>query len=248
MTAERLGRFHDRVTVTAFDLTFSAPKSVSLLHASSSLPVADAGGAAHGQAVGAALDYVERRAVAVRRRADGVALPEPADAVASAGFVHRVSRALDPHLHTHVVLANLGRGPDGAFSALDGRGLYAHAAAAGALYHVQLRHELTARLGVAFEPLQGGRADVAGIGVDVRRAFSQRAAAIAEHLAARGLGGSRASTIAGHATRPSRDPTKSADQLRPWWEERARHAGLDPERLTTVLDRVPRRAGPRPRG
>ena len=42
--------------------------------------------------------------------------------MASAGFVHRVSRALDPHLHSHVVMANLGRGPEGTFTALDGRG------------------------------------------------------------------------------------------------------------------------------
>ena len=240
VTAERLGRFHDRVAVAAFDLTFSAPKSVSLLHALGSPDVRDAAGAAHGRAVDAALDYVERRAVAVRRRVGGRPLPEPATAVASAGFVHQVSRALDPHLHSHVVMANLGRGPEGTFSALDGRGLYAHAAAAGALYHSQLRHELTERLGVTFEPLRAGRADVSGIGVEVRRVFSQRAAAIAAHLEERGLGGARASRIAGHATRPARDTGRSADELRPLWEERANAAGFGPERLNEVLDRVPR--------
>ena len=240
VTAARLGRFHDRVEVAAFDLTFCAPKSVSLLHALGPPDVRDAAGAAHGRAVDAALDYVERRAVAVRRRVDGRTLPEPATAVASAGFLHQVSRALDPHLHSHVVVANLGRGPEGTFSALDGRGIYAHAAAAGALYHSQLRHELTARLGVTFEPLRAGRADVSGIGVEVRRVFSQRAAAIAAHLEERGLGGARATQIAGHATRPARDTGRSADELRPLWEERAHAAGLGPERLSEVLDRVPR--------
>ncbi|HXQ58451.1 MAG TPA: relaxase domain-containing protein, partial [Acidimicrobiales bacterium] len=50
--------------------------------------------------------------------------------------------SLSPHLHTHVVVANLGRGPEGRWSALDGRGLYAHASATDALYHAHLRYEL----------------------------------------------------------------------------------------------------------
>jgi conjugative relaxase-like TrwC/TraI family protein len=245
---ERLGRAHHRVTVAAFDLTFCAPKSVSLLHGLGVPALAASVRRAHEHAVDAALGYVERRALAVRRSAGGVVIPEPADAVASAGFVHRVSRALDPHLHSHVVLANLGRGPDGSFTALDGRGIYAHAAAAGSLYHAQLRHELTARLGVAFEPLRNGRADVAGIAPETRRAFSQRSAAIAEHLAARGLGGSRARVIAGHATRPNRDLSRTFEDLRASWQERAQATGLSAARLEAVVDRVPRRAegGPDP--
>jgi conjugative relaxase-like TrwC/TraI family protein len=246
VTFERLGRAHDRVTVAAFDLSFCAPKSVSLLHALSPPPVAGEVRAAHVGAVDAALLYVERQAVAVRRPVAGNLVPAAADAVATAGFVHRVSRALDPHLHSHVVMANLGRGPEGNFTALDGRGLYAHAPAAAALYHVQLRHELTTRLGVAWEPVRHGRADVAGIGPDARRAFSQRAAAIAEHLSARGLGGPRARALAAHATRPARDAQRSVDDLRASWEARAEAVGLGADDLGAVLDRVPRRAGPSP--
>ncbi len=244
VTLRRLGRSHDRVTVAAFDLSFCAPKSVSMLHALSPPPVAGEVRAAHVRAVDAALQYVERQAVAVRRPVGGNLVPVAADAVATAGFVHRVSRALDPHLHSHVVMANLGRGPEGNFTALDGRGLYAHAPAAAALYHVQLRHELTTRLGVAWEPLRHGRADVAGIGPEARRAFSQRAAAIADHLSARGLGGPRARALAAHATRPARDTHRSADDLRASWEARAEAVGLGPTDLGAVLDRVPRRAGP----
>ncbi|MGA2520727.1 MAG: MobF family relaxase [Acidimicrobiales bacterium] len=245
-TGQRLGPWHDRVTVAAFDLSFCAPKSVSLLHALAPPDVAGEVHEAHGRAVAAALDYVERRAVAVRRPVDGTPVPVAADAVPAAGFVHRVSRALDPHLHTHVVLANLGRDGTGRFSAVDGRGLYAHAAAADALYHAHLRHELTSRLGVAWEPLRSGRADVAGIGHEARLAFSQRAVAIAEHLASRRLGGPRAKDIAGHATRPGRDLTVSVEGLRPGWERRAREVGLGPGRLEATLDRVSRRAGPGP--
>jgi conjugative relaxase-like TrwC/TraI family protein len=226
--------------VAAFDLSFCAPKSVSMLHALAPAEVAADVLASHERAVDAALEYVERRAVAVRRPMGGALVPVPVEAVPSAGFVHRVSRALDPHLHSHVVMANLGRGPEGNFSALDGRGVYAHIGAVGALYHAQLRHELTTRLGVAWEPLRSGRADVAGIGVEARRAFSRRAAAIAQHMSGRGLGGSRARDIAAHATRPERDPHQSVDDLRPEWEGRAEAVGLDPGALEAVLDRVPR--------
>jgi len=242
----RIGRAHDRVTVAAFDLSFCAPKSVSMLHALSPPDVAGEVRSAHARAVDAALHYVERRAVAVRRPHGGAPIPVEAEAVAAAGFVHRVSRAPDPHLHSHVVIANLGRGPEGTFTALDGRGLYAHAPAAGALYHSQLRHELTMRLGVAWEPLRHGRADVAGIGLEARRAFSQRAAAIAEHLSSRGLRSPLARAIAAHATRPGRDPSQSIEDLRPMWEARAAAVGLGPDDLGAVIDRVPRRAGPGP--
>ena len=162
---------------------------------------------------------------------------------------------LSPHLHTHVVVANLGHGPEGTWSALDGRGLYAHAPAAAALYHALLRHELTTRLGVAWGPLDRGRADVAGIGGDAVRAFLRRATAIAEHVAARapegggparrhGGGAARARQVAAHATRPDRDVHVSAEDLRPQWEARALAVGLGPRRLDAVVDRVAPRRGP----
>ena len=247
-----LGSGRDRVTVAGFDLTFSAPKSVSLLHALGDGEVADAVAAGHDEAVAAALGYVDVHALAVRRRTgDGRAVPRPVAGVAAASFVHRVSRAHDPHLHTHVVVANLGRGPEGRWSALDGRGVYAHAAATDALYHAHLRDELTRRLGVRFETCDRGRADIAGIGPEARGAFSRRAAAIAAHLTERGLVSGRARTVAGFATRAERDGDIGADELRAEWRRRALAVGLGPNRLEAVLDRVPRRsgadrAGPRP--
>jgi conjugative relaxase-like TrwC/TraI family protein len=193
-SGKRLGRSHDRVKVAGFDLTFCAPKSVSLLHALGASDVAAEVRSGHCQAVGEALSYVERRALAVRRGTGSERSLLPVDGVAAGGFVHRTSRALDPHLHSHVIVANLGRAPDDTWSALDERGVYAHAPAAGALYHTQLRHELTRRLGVGWEPPKKGRADIAGIGPEVRRVFSRRAAAIEAHLVERGIVNERWST------------------------------------------------------
>jgi len=101
-TGRVLGTARRQVTVAGFDMTFSAPKSVSLLHALGDGEVGDAVRAGHVRAVEAAVSYVERHALAVRRRQAMLPVPVPTTVtgVAAAGFVHRVSRALDPHLHT----------------------------------------------------------------------------------------------------------------------------------------------------
>jgi conjugative relaxase-like TrwC/TraI family protein len=237
-----------RVEVAGYDLTFCAPKSVSLLHALGPPEVAAAVRDGHERAVRAALGYVEDHALAVRRALPGAArVPMPAQGTPAAGFVHRTSRALDPHLHSHVVVANVGRGPEGRWSALDGRGLYAHRATAGALYQAQLRYELTSSLGVAWGPLEGGRADVAGIGAEARAEFSRRSAAVLAHLAEQGLlreGGvsRRAREVASAATRPPKDLAAGAEDLLGWWQERAKAVGLGPARLEAVLDRTARRS------
>jgi conjugative relaxase-like TrwC/TraI family protein len=243
-TGQVLGTHRDRVRVAGFDMTFSAPKSVSLLHALGDSDVSGAVAAGHNAAVGAAMSYVERHALAVRRGSGGAPGPVPTEVsgVAAAAFVHRMSRALDPHLHTHVVVANLGRGPEGTWSALDGRGVFAHASATDALYHAHLRHELTERLGLAWNPLDRGRADVAGIAPEARRAFSRRATQIADYLADQEWSSGRAQSVASHATRADKDPTISAEQMRPEWRRRAEAAGLSSRRLESVLDRAPRRS------
>ena len=125
-----------------FDLTFSAPKSVSIMHALADPDIGAQVRDAHDHAVIAALGWLERNACVVRRGAGGIHTA-PGDGFVAAGFRHRTSRAGDPHLHTHVLVANLTRGPEGHWSALDARHLYALAKTAGYLYEAQLRHELT---------------------------------------------------------------------------------------------------------
>jgi conjugative relaxase-like TrwC/TraI family protein len=121
------------VRVAGFDLTFSAPKSVSVLFGIGDDAIRQAVRAGHDRAVAEALAYLERSAAAVRR-GQGGACVEPADGFVAAAFRHRTSRAGDPQLHTHLLVANLGRGPDGRWSALDGRRIYAHARTASFLY------------------------------------------------------------------------------------------------------------------
>ncbi len=225
-----------RIRVVAFDLTFCAPKSVSLLGALGDDDVAAQVIAGHEAAVARSLAHLESDVISVRRRAGGEDLSLPVDGLAGASFVHRTSRSLDPHLHTHMLVANVARGSDGAFSALDARGLYADAPVTSRLYQAELRNQLTRRLGVEWGQIDRGRADIVGIGPEVRHEFSTRSAAIASHLASRGLGGARARQMASLVTRPERATGVRVEQLRGWWEERARSVGFGPHQIDAALD------------
>jgi hypothetical protein len=99
--------------VAGMDLTFRAPKSVSVLWAVGEPEVVTALAAGHQAAVAEALGYLEREACRARRGAGG--------GFVGAAFMHRASRAGDPLLHTHVVVGNLTHGPDGRWTALDAR-------------------------------------------------------------------------------------------------------------------------------
>ncbi|MCP3851842.1 MAG: AAA family ATPase, partial [Gammaproteobacteria bacterium] len=92
------------------------------------------------------------------------------------------SRALDPHLHTHVVVANRVRSQDGRWLALDARTLKLDQRTLSAIYHATLRTELTARLGVHWEPIVNGIAEIDGIDKTVLEEFSSRTADVARRF------------------------------------------------------------------
>ena len=61
----------------------------------------------------------------------------------AAGYLHRSSRNGDPQLHTHVLIANATKGPDGKWTRLYHPAIYEHAKTASYIYEAHLRHELT---------------------------------------------------------------------------------------------------------
>lgn len=146
-------------------------------------------------------------ACVVRRGAGGTNV-QAGDGFVAAAFRHRTSRAGDPHLHTHLLVANLTRGPDGHWSAPDARRFWALGNTASYLYEAVLRHELTVRLGVEFGPITHGIGDLAGIGRECIETFSQRRAQILERLDELGLDSARA---AQYATLDTRDPKIAFD-------------------------------------
>ncbi len=231
-TRVRLRRENARVC--AFDLTLSAPKSVSVLWALADEDTAAAVIAAHEVAVDAAIGYVEREAIRSRRGHSGVGQVD-GDGLIRAAFRHRSSRAGDPQLHTHVVVANTTACEDGVWRTLDGRYLYAHARTAGFLYQAELRHALSQSLGVGWEPVGKGVGEVAGIPHEVLREFSRRRMQIEEGMEAGGDTSTRSARRLAVTTRAAKDYDVDPAKLEADWRERAGLHGLDPRAVQALL-------------
>lgn len=222
--------------VAGFDLTFRAPKSVSVLFGIAEETVAGEIRAAHQAAVAEALGYMEREACKARQGRGGATVVAGRGFVAAA-FEHRSSRAGDPLLHTHVVVANETQGPDGRWSALDGRLLYQHAKTGGYIYQAVLRAELTERLHLRWHAVERGAADVVGVPRDVIDHFSQRRAEILELMAKRGEHSARAAQIATLETRRRKQYGVPIDRLREDWRARAAEHGLTRFRVRALFGR-----------
>lgn len=208
--------------LVGMDLTFAAPKSVSVLMGLGSHRVAAVTRRAHDEAVEAGLRHLEDHGCRVRSsgRLEG------ASGMVAAAFRHRTSRAGDPHLHTHALVANVARGPDG-WRALHTPLLYAEARGAAAVYHSVLRHRLASDLGVTWTPSAGGRADAAEVPPEVRRAFSRRRLAVLAEAA----GSLDKRGWAERVTRPERQGLVNLASLRESWLGRAHDLGWVPPQL-----------------
>jgi conjugative relaxase-like TrwC/TraI family protein len=194
-TGEQLANRRGNCNTAAIDMTFSAPKSVSVLFAVGDEDLSAALVEAHEEAVNAALGYMEDVACKVRRGHNGTAAereagdprgserarPEPAGGFLAAAYRHRMSRAQDPQLHTHCVAANMARGADGRWTALDARHIYDHAKAGGAVYQAHLRAAVRERLRWAsWGPVREAMAELEQIPDEVCREFSTRRIRILE--------------------------------------------------------------------
>ena len=216
-----------------FDLTFSAPKSVSLaaLLPTERHPRGDRLVVrAHDEAVRATLDWVEETFLETRgwdpetRRRPRMKAPF----MAAATFRHVASRNLDPQLHTHAVIANMTRDADGRWRSVDPMALHRNARLIGSYYRDRLARNLIAR-GYSIVPAMAGRVpsfDIAGFGRELREAFSTRRREILAYVADRGWDGSEAQRqIATLATR-GRKAEPLQGMLRTLWRERAEAIGF----------------------
>jgi conjugative relaxase-like TrwC/TraI family protein len=137
--------------VAAFDHCFSSPKSVSLLATGGGERVHREVAAGRAEALEVAVSYLERHGIGVRRDHNGTDRYQATGGLLGVAFEHRMSRAGDPNAHTHVLVQNAARGPDGRWTALDSDRLYAHLMAADHLYLAAERAALTERLGVRWD-------------------------------------------------------------------------------------------------
>jgi Ti-type conjugative transfer relaxase TraA len=241
-TGDLLGAPITAGRVAGFDLTFKAPKSVSILFGVADETVTRVLRECHETAIEDTLRYLETRACRARRGRDGTVQIEGGGFVAAA-FGHRTSRAGDPLLHTHVVVVNRTLGTDGRWTALDARPLYRHAKTAGFVYQARLRLEVTERLGLEWGEVRKGAAELAGFSRELVEHFSRRRAEIVDELARRGEHSLLAAQTAALATRKGKDYNVPLERLREEWRSRAAEHGLDHERTVELLGR---RATPTP--
>ena len=245
-------RTHAR-RVPGFDLTFKTPKSVSVLYAVSDDPrVQGAIIEAGDTAVTEALAWLEREAIRVRRGSGDVAYlndlaardPEAAErakmrvlpgrGVVAATFRHRTSRAGDPLLHWHTLVANLVEGPDGRWSAFVHPELYRAVRAAGEVFQTVLRGELTDRLGLEWRP---GRhvPEIAGVPQALCDGFSKRTAEIEAWLAATGTPDDPAGRQAAVLATRRHKPEAEHERFDAAWKAEAEAAGWGPDHADALI-------------
>jgi conjugative relaxase-like TrwC/TraI family protein len=250
LTGRDLGRRYGEESVRGYDATFSAPKSVSVLFGLGDEQVRYQVVEAHENAVGAVLGWVEAHAH-TRLRVHGQVVTVDAEGIVVGVFRQHTSRRLDPQLHTHAVIANRVRAPDGRWLALDARTIKLDQRTLSALYHANLRAELTRRLGVRWQPPEHGIAEIAGIDPAVLAEFSQRTNDMQRRLDEK-LGRFRTDLERDPTanerwklereavldSRPAKPHGPTPAELRQEWQERIRALGHDPERLVeTVVGR-----------
>ena len=195
-----------------WDFCFRAPKSVGLIYAFGDERARREVVGAHDAAVKAALDYAERHLVMTRRSFNGVRQQVRGEGLICALFRHRTSRAGDPLLHTHALVVNATRDDRGRWLRINAPQLLGPSKTLSYLYQVKLRAELTRRLGVEWDPVRNGLADVRGISRESIEAFSRRRREILELLESRGQGPEQAVQLSRPPTTPASQRTAPSDR------------------------------------
>lgn len=236
--------------VAGYDLTFSVPKSVSVLWGVADATTQEMIVAAHHAAVAEVLAYIEREVAATRAgvtNGNGAVAQVKVQGVAAAAFDHWDSRQGDPQLHTHVVISNKVKTLlDGRWRSLDGRPMHHAVTAVSAFYNAVLADRLTGAFGLAWEQRDRGvdrnrQWEIAGVGEELIREFSSRTKQIEvekermidAYVAKHGRRPSNATIVelraqATLATRPEKEVRSLAELTAEWRARAASVIGTDP--------------------
>ncbi len=225
-----------------YDLTFSAPKSVSI--------VSLVGGderliRAHDEAVKATLSYAESRYAESRQYIDGTQRRVQTGNWTIATFQHSTSRELDPQLHSHCIVLNVTQREDGQWRAITGEKLLSAKMELGAIY----RNELAARvqqLGYRMDWGEKGLWEIHGVSQVMIEAFSRRREQIqlvVEDLRSHypGVDASKLREWAALGSRQAKQTGIDQDTLRQAWQERA--ALVHGQEVQTLIVEARRRSG-----
>lgn len=215
-----------------WDMTFSSPKSLSLLAVlGKDERIVDA----FRQSVAATLGWAEKNLTEARvwDPAAKRQLIEKTGNIVAASFLHDVNRNGDPQLHMHVVISNATLASDGKWHALRNDELYRNQHLLGAIHNAYLRARIEA-LGYETVPAQNpidGEFEIRGVSRSAIEAFSTRRAEILEALSREDRSSPKEREIAALATRRAKDPEKTPERRGAQWQATAQQVGFNPAPL-----------------
>ena len=239
---QRNGRTVTEERRHAWDLTFSAPKSGSLLWALVPAPLRTAIAQCHRDAIQTVLTWAEAEFGQMRRGRNGVHI-ETAQWIVGL-FQHGSSRELDPQLHTHCCLMAVGITASGDTGQIDSYDLYRHKRLLGAAYRAELAKHLQQRFSIALRPHKAARVcsfEIDGIPQAVLDAFSKRAQQIETAMRSQGYDGSHPK-VAERLALMTRQEKQQIDPqaLFERWQQQAEALGFGQTAALRVIGRLER--------
>lgn len=222
--------------VMAYDITFSAPKSLSIVWAAGGEPTRRLCEEAFEAGVARGVAYLEQYAIFVGRQSGR----RPASDMIAASYRHSTNRELEPQLHEHVVIANMGTDSTGKVRALQGKDLFANATTAGYLAEAEMQHHCN-QLGIGWTETHRGLANVVGVPDEAIRAMSTRREQILNLTSELGSDSAHARQKAALATRASKETSVDISTLRQQWTGRLETHGFGFDQLAIATNADPAR-------
>ena len=174
-----------QTAIAGFDLVFTPSKSVSIAWGLGDKELRKNIEAAHEHAIQDVVRHLENNVIMTRRGHNGIRQIDTKNGIIGTKFRHYDSRAGNPNLHDHVVIANRVEGADDKWSSIDGRTLYQYGVECSELYNSRVQQYVTEKTGLQFEPrMQNGKPihEIVGISDETIRAFSSRRGDISAEL------------------------------------------------------------------
>ena len=230
-----------------FDLTFSAPKSVSIAMALSP-ELREMVTRLHQEAIQHTLEYVEENLIYAHMKVDGKTVNPQSDNMLAAKFTHYVSRNQDPQLHSHCVIINKTHHA-GKERALWETPLYQNKMLLGQMYRNQLAAGLRkAGLDIRITDPRKGLFELEGVPQEALERFSSRRKEILAQLETWKTSGAVAASHAATLTRQAKE-NRNLDLLIESWKADLADFQLDihpdlagfritPEQMNKVFERV----------
>ena len=216
----------------AYDLTFSAPKSVSTLWAVGNNKQRALIEAAHAAAVRAALDKIGALQLIETRRGKAGVIKEVTKDLLAAIYDHHSTRAGDPQIHTHVLLMNLCQRADCTTGSIDNAKLMPLLKAVGAYYRSELAQNLIQE-GLSIQQ-RDFNFTIAGVPDRLIETWSKRRKAIERAAAEVGLttGEDREyAEMLNKKTRVSKNKLPSRAEMEATWKSELSELGFSGEQI-----------------